>query len=43
MALKKEDAFNKYEKNKKLVDFREIPNNLVQAFLIENQDFISKI
>ena len=30
--LKKEDAYEKYEKNKKLVDFNEIPNNLKDLF-----------
>ena len=32
--LKKEDAYEKYEKNKKLVDFNEIPENLAFEFMI---------
>ncbi len=42
-ALKKENAYEKYELNKKLVDFRELPDELVAKFLAENADMLSKL
>jgi hypothetical protein len=42
-ALKKENAYEKYELNKKLVDFRELPGELVQRFLGENADMLCKL
>ena len=42
-ALKKENAYEKYELNKKLVDFRELPDELVSKFLGENADMLAKL
>ena len=42
-ALKKENAYEKYELNKKLVDFREMPDELVSKFLAENADMLAKL
>lgn len=42
-ALKKENAYEKYELNKKLVDFRELPCELVSEFLRENAEMLSKL
>ena len=42
-ALKKENAYEKYELNKKLVDFRELPCELVSEFLGENADMLAKL
>ena len=42
-ALKKENAYEKYELNKKLVDFRELPDELVAKFLAENAEFLAKL
>lgn len=42
-ALKKENAYEKYELNKKLVDFRELPDELVEKFLGENADLLAKL
>jgi 5'-3' exonuclease len=42
-ALKKENAYEKYELNKKLVDFRELPDELVSTFLAHNNDLLAKL
>ena len=42
-ALKKENAYEKYELNKKLVDFREMPDELVSKFLAENAELLCKL
>jgi 5'-3' exonuclease len=42
-ALKKENAYEKYELNKKLVDFRELPHELVSSFIEENTEFLDKL
>ena len=42
-ALKKENAYEKYELNKKLVDFRELPDELVSKFLAENADMLANL
>ena len=42
-ALKKENAYEKYELNKKLVDFREIPGELVAKFWGENAYMLAKL
>jgi hypothetical protein len=42
-ALKKENAYEKYELNKKLVDFRELPDELVDKFLADNADMLCKL
>ena len=42
-ALQKENAYEKYELNKKLVDFREIPDELVSKFLAENAEMLAKL
>jgi 5'-3' exonuclease len=42
-ALKKENAYEKYELNKKLVDFRELPDELVTKFLAENAEMLCKL
>jgi 5'-3' exonuclease len=39
-ALKKENAYEKYELNKKLVDFRELPLELVNKFSKENSELL---
>ena len=35
--LEKENAYEKYEKNKKLIDFNEIPEDLVLEFMVDLQ------
>jgi hypothetical protein len=40
-ALKKENAYEKYELNKKLVDFRELPLELVSSFTKENIELLN--
>jgi len=42
-ALRKENAYEKYELNKKLVDFRELPDELVAKFLAENDEMLCKL
>ena len=42
-ALKKENAYEKYELNKKLVDFRELPLELVSGFTKENSELLEKL
>ena len=42
-ALKKENAYEKYELNKKLVDFRELPDELVSSFIKENSELLDKL
>ena len=42
-ALKKENAYEKYELNKKLVDFRELPDELVSGFIKENSELLDKL
>ena len=42
-ALKKENAYEKYELNKKLVDFRELPVELVSNFTTENTELLDKL
>ena len=42
-ALKKENAYEKYELNKKLVDFKELPGELVAKFLGDNADMLCKL
>ena len=42
-ALKKENAYEKYELNKKLVDFRELPHELVSKFSKENSELLEKL
>jgi len=42
-ALKKENAYEKYELNKKLVDFRELPHELVSSFTEENSELLDKL
>ena len=42
-ALKKENAYEKYELNKKLVDFRELPSELVSSFIKENSELLDKL
>jgi 5'-3' exonuclease len=42
-ALKKENAYEKYELNKKLVDFRELPHELVSSFTKENSELLEKL
>jgi len=41
-ALKKENAYEKYELNKKLVDFRELPLELLNSFIKENSELLEK-
>jgi hypothetical protein len=42
-ALKKENAYEKYELNKKLVDFRELPLEIVNNFVKENSELLDKL
>ena len=42
-ALKKENAYEKYELNKKLVDFKELPLELVSGFTQENSELLEKL
>ena len=42
-ALKKEHAYEKYELNKKLVSFTEIPLELVSGFTKENSELLDKL
>ena len=42
-ALKKENAYEKYELNKKLVDFRELPHELVSSFIKENSELLDRL
>ena len=42
-ALKKENAYEKYELNKKLVDFRELPLELVSGFTQENSELLDNL
>lgn len=42
-ALKKENAYEKYELNKKLVDFKELPLELVSGFTKENSELLDKL
>ena len=42
-ALKKENAYEKYELNKKLVDFTELPDTLVSKFLGDNAELLDKL
>ena len=36
--LKEENAIDKYELNKKLIDFNEIPSNLIDEFILLNNN-----
>ena len=42
-ALKKENAYEKYELNKKLVDFTQLPDELVSRFLGDNAELLDKL
>jgi len=42
-ALKKEEAQEKYELNKKLVSFLEIPQELITNFIKENSEILNKL
>ena len=43
-ALKKEnDAKIRFELNKKIIDFNEIPKNLQDGFIIENTEILKNI
>jgi 5'-3' exonuclease len=42
-ALKKENAYEKYELNKKLVAFTEIPDELVSKFMADNTEMLAKL
>ena len=42
-ALKKENAYDKYELNKKLVSFTELPSELVSNFTKENSELLDKL